>query len=228
MGSFSSHYGHWGLALIMVIIASWVFYHYAAPKNWKEWRGAGLVQAFIIALYAEMYGFPLTIYLLTRVLGIDIPLTGYTGHLWATLLGYGAVGAMAEMAIGWTFVILGLALLIEGWREVYWANRYNRLETTGVYGVVRHPQYSGIFLALFGQLIHWPTVITLALFPVIVWMYVRLARSEERDLVRKYDDQYREYQRRVPMFFPSVSRWPDLLYTLRRQSSTVERRDKAA
>src|SRR5579884_1917154 len=212
----------------MVVIVSWIFYRYAAPKSWKEWRGAGLVQAFIIALYAEMYGFPLTIYLLTGVLGVNLPLSGYTGYLWATLLGYGAGGAMVEMFIGWAFVLLGLALLIEVWREVYWANRQNRLATRGLYGLVRHPQYTGIFLALLGQLIHWPTIITLALFPVIAFVYVRLARSEERDLVRKYGEQYLEYQRRVPMFFPTMQRWPELIEALSGgESSTPRDRDKA-
>src|SRR5438552_3831319 len=140
MSDFSAHYGHWGLVLIMVVIASWVLYRYAAPTSWREWSGAGLVQAFIIALYAEMYGFPLTIYLLTGLLGIDLPLTSYSGHLWATLLGYGEGGAMIEMLLGWAFVLLGLSLLVEGWREVYGASRDERLATDGLYGVVRHPQ----------------------------------------------------------------------------------------
>lgn len=230
MGSFSSHYGHWWLAAVMVVIASWIFYRYAAPKGWKEWRGAGLVQAFIIALYAEMYGFPLTIYLLTSALRINLPLTGYAGHLWATLLGYGAVGALVEMFVGWGFVVLGLALLIEGWREVYRAHRENRLAMRGLYGIVRHPQYTGIFLALLGQLIHWPTVITLALFPIIVLAYVRLARSEESSLLSKYGDEYREYQRRVPMFFPALRKWPEVVVEAvsQRQPSTADDRNKAA
>jgi len=57
-----AHSGAWGLAVIMIVVASWVFYRYFAPKTWHEWAGAGVVQAFIIALYAEMYGFPITIY----------------------------------------------------------------------------------------------------------------------------------------------------------------------
>ena len=66
-----AHSGAWGLAIIMIVVASWVFYKYFAPKSWREWASAGVVQAFIIALYAEMYGFPITIYFLARFFGLD-------------------------------------------------------------------------------------------------------------------------------------------------------------
>ncbi len=118
MTGFAEHYGHWGLVAIMVLVASWILYRFAAPKGWRQWTGAGLVQAFIIALYAEMYGFPLTIYLLTGFLGIDIPRNAFTGHLWATLLGYGATGAMVEMTLGGLFVLFGIGLLVGGWRRL--------------------------------------------------------------------------------------------------------------
>lgn len=204
-------YSMWPLAILMIVVASWILYHYVAPKGWREWTGAGLVQAFIIALYAEMYGFPLTIYVLTSVFGVDIPGVHYSGHLWATLLGYGYIGAMVEMLLGYTFVILGISLLIEGWREVYNASREGRLATDGLYGVVRHPQYTGIFLALFGQLVHWPTILTLVLFPFIVWIYVRLARKEEAQMIEQFGEEYLDYRRRVPMFFPRWGEWRRLL-----------------
>lgn len=148
-----------------------------APAGWREWVGAGLIQSFIIALYAEMYGFPLMIYVLTTFLPVKIPLVHNSGYLWATLLGYGRGGDIVEMLIGPVFVVTGLVLIMRGWVRIYFAS--DSLTTDGVYSFMRHPQYTGIFLAIFGQLVHWPTIPTLLLAPVIVWLYVRLARREE-------------------------------------------------
>lgn len=214
MNTFAMHYGHWGWVAILVLFASWILYRFAAPKHWREWVGAGLVQAFIIALYAEMYGFPLTIYLLTGFLGIDLPLTGYTGHLWATLLGYGPAGAAVEMLLGGVFIVIGLPLLICGWMQVYAASKQHMLATRGLYGVVRHPQYTGIMLAVFGQIVHWPTIITLALFPLILFAYVRLARGEETQLIARFGKAYLAYRQRVPMFLPRKTDWGRLLRAL--------------
>ena len=199
----------WPYAILMVVIASWVLYHFLAPASWRDWAGAGLVQAFIIALYAEMYGFPLTIYVLTSFLPIEIPLVHESGHLWATLLGYGRVGAGIEMAIGSAFVITGLIMVIKGWIKVYYAG--GRLVTDGIYRIVRHPQYAGIFLAIFGQLVHWPTIPTLVLSPLIVWAYVHLARREEARLIEKFGQAYLAYQRRVPKFVPRWQSFRQLL-----------------
>lgn len=207
MGGFMAHYGHWDLVAVVVGVVSWILYRYAAPQGWREWAGAGLVQAFIIALYAEMYGFPLTIYLLTGFFGIDIARTPYSGHVWATLLGYGPTGAIIEMMLGGTFILIGIVLLIRGWATVYRASREGRMAQEGPYGVVRHPQYAGILLAVFGQVVHWPTLITVALFPLIVLVYVRLARKEERDMIRRFGKAYEDYMHRVPMFLPGRGQW---------------------
>lgn len=215
MSGFAGHYGHWGLVAVIVAAVSWILYRYAAPKRWREWAGAGLVQAFIIALYAEMYGFPLTIYLLTGFFGIDIPLNAMPGHLWSTLLGYGMVGGMIEMLLGSVFILLGVVLLLSGWRSVYQARQEGRFAREGLYGVIRHPQYTGIMLAVFGQIVHWPTIITVALFPVIVLVYVRLARKEEKDMIERFGAAYQEYMQQVPRFFPRRGDWGRLLEAIR-------------
>lgn len=204
-------WGYWGVAVLMIVLASWIFYRFAAPKSWREWTSAGLVQGFIIALYAEMYGFPLTLYVLTRIFGIEVPWVHFSGHLWAILLGYGFVGGLVEMTLGYIFVVLGVFLLARGWYEVHAAVRAGRLVSAGLYSVVRHPQYAGILLAIIGQLIHWPTIPTLALAPFIMWAYVRLARREEAELEARFGDEYRAYRASVPRFLPRLRDWGSLL-----------------
>ena len=199
----------WPYAVLMIAIGSWALYHFLAPAGWREWVGAGLIQAFIIALYAEMYGFPLTIYVLTTFLPIKIPLVHDSGHLWATLLGYGRGGDVIEMLVGSVFIVTGLVLIVRGWVRIYFAS--DNLTSDGVYSLMRHPQYTGIFLAIFGQLVHWPTIPTLLLSPIIVWLYVRLARREEQRLIEKYGPAYLAYRENVPMFFPNWQHFRQLL-----------------
>ena len=202
--------GMWGVAALMVVVASWVFYRYFAPANWREWASAGVVQAFIIALYAEMYGFPLTIYLLVRYFGIDR--VSVDGNLWSTLFGVGPVGMIVSMLLGYSFLFIGIGLFAEGWRELYKARQEQRLVTDGLYAYVRHPQYTGLFLGLFGEgIVHWPTLFSVAIFPVIVFVYYLLARREEAIVVAEFGDAYLDYRRRVPMFLPGQGQWRSLI-----------------
>jgi len=212
-----AHSGAWGLALIFIVIASWLLYRYLAPKTWKKWASAGVVQAFIIALYAEMYGFPLTLYLLVRFFGLDQ--TNLNASLWSTLLGMGETGMMIAMILGYALLFAGFGIFMEGWRELHRARNENRLITDRLYGLVRHPQYTGLFIALFGEgVVHWPTVFSVALFPVIVLAYYLLARSEERKVEQEFVHKYSEYRKRVPMFIPRWGQWRAMT-TTRSESS---------
>ena len=202
-----SHSGAWGLALIMIVFVSWLFYKYFAPKSWHEWASAGVVQAFIIALYAEMYGFPLTIYILSRLFGLDRG--DMDASLWSSLLGLGDTGMMISMIIGYALVFLGIGIFFKGWQQVHKARQHNRLVTDGLYKYVRRPQYTGLFIALFGEgVVHWPTLFSVGLFPFIVLAYYLLARREERKVFEEFGELYRQYQRQVPsMFMPDKNQW---------------------
>ncbi len=201
-----AHSGAWPLAIIMIVVISWLLYRYLAPKTWREWAGAGVVQAFIIALYAEMYGFPLTIYLLARFFGLDG--TDLNASLWSSLLGLGETGMMISMLLGYVFVFLGIGIFFQGWRQVHKARQKKQLVTDGLYRFVRHPQYTGLFIALFGEgIVHWPTLFSVGLFPIIIFAYVMLAKKEEQRVLEEFGEEYLMYQKRVPMFIPRRKDW---------------------
>ena len=131
-------------------------------------------------------------------------------NLWATLLGMG--GMVISMLVGYFLLFLGIGLFIEGWRELYQAHQKGRLATDGLYGLVRHPQYTGLFIGLFGEgVVHWPTVFSVTLFPLIVVAYILLARREEKQMLARFGEMYRAYRERVPMFFPGKGGWRQLI-----------------
>jgi len=198
------HIGMWGIAAIMAVIVAWLLYRYLAPDNWKEWSRVGVLQAFVIAFYAEMYGFPLTIYFLARFFGVDVEWTN-GGNLWAQVFGTQFAHIVAMM-LGYAIVFAGASLVVDGWRKIHTARREGTLLTSGIYGKIRHPQYTGLFVILFGEgIVHWPTVVSVAALPIIIAIYAVLARKEERDMLQEFGDEYAQYALRVPMFMPRFS-----------------------
>lgn len=198
-----SSYGYWGAAVFMIVVSS-LFILSLVPLGKRNWKALGITEAFIVALYTEMYGFPLTVYLLTSVLGINIPFVHIKGHLWSTLLGLGERGAVVEMLTGDLITIFGAGLVIAGWRKIYKA-KTEELVSDGIYAYIRHPQYAGIILAAFGTFIHWPTLPTLLMLPILVVAYYRLAKKEEKEMEKIFGENFQQYKRAVPMFLPSIS-----------------------
>jgi protein-S-isoprenylcysteine O-methyltransferase Ste14 len=204
-------YGLWGLAIINSAVFIIFAFSFFKPSTARDWRSFSAFSAFIVALFAEMYGFPLTIYLLAgwlgrRYPGIDL-LSHDAGHLWSTVLGlkgdphWSVFHILSFVLIGGGFILISAA-----WRVLYAAQRSHSLATTGPYEYVRHPQYAGFILVLLGFLFQWPTILTLLMFPVLCVMYVRLAHAEEKEVAAEFGDAYRRYAARTPAWFPRIGR----------------------
>jgi len=206
-------YGLWPLVVInagVFIIFAFSFSH---PRTGRDWRSFGAFSAFLVALFTEMYGFPLTIYLLSgwlqsRFPGVD-PFSHDAGHLPEVLLGYqGDPHFSPSHLLSYAFIGGGFILLSASWKVLFAAQGQHTLAMTGPYARVRHPQYVGFVLIMFGFLLQWPTLLTLVMFPILVTMYVKLARHEERAALVEFGEAYTRYVDAVPAFLPHWGRTP--------------------
>jgi methanethiol S-methyltransferase len=203
-------YGLWGLVLINSVVFIVFAYSFFKPQTSRDWRSFGAFSAFLIAMFTEMYGFPLTIYFLSGWLQSRYPNVDWfshdAGHLlemifgWKTNPHWGPFHVLSWILIGGGFVLLSAA-----WRVLYDAQRQHRLATSGPYAYVRHPQYLGFILIMLGFLAQWPTLLTLLMFPVLVVMYVRLARHEEGEVRADFGDAYDRYAAKTPAWIPHLS-----------------------
>lgn len=202
-------YGLWSLVIINSAIFIFFAFSFFKPQTKRDWRSFGAFSAFLIALFTEMYGFPLTIYLLSGWLQSRYPGVDWFshdgGHLLEELFGWRTNPHFGPFHIlSFVFIGGGFVLISAGWKVLYEAQRRRTLATIGVYSYIRHPQYAGFVLVMFGFLLQWPTLLTLAMFPVLVYMYVRLARIEERETRAEFGVEYERYMREVPGFVPRL------------------------
>ncbi|WP_457589151.1 methyltransferase family protein [Legionella pneumophila] len=205
-------YGLW--LLVIVNSAIFILFAYSFTTTFKakrDWRAFGAFSAFVVAYFTEMYGFPLTIYLLSGWLskyypGVD--LYGHdSGHLLHTLLGLkGDPHFDVFHILSFVFIIGGLWVIASAWGTLYRAQKNHQLATTGLYAKIRHPQYDGFILVMIGFLLQWPTILTLIMFPILVYMYVRLARREEKDALAEFGEDYKRYAAVTPGFIPRFSK----------------------
>jgi protein-S-isoprenylcysteine O-methyltransferase Ste14 len=204
-------YGLWSLVIINSVVFILFAYSFFKPQTGRDWRSFGAFSAFLVALFTEMYGFPLTIYFLSGWLQSRYPDVDWfshdAGHLLEELFGWRANPHFGPFhMLSFVFIIGGFLLISAAWRVLYNAQQHRALATTGPYSYVRHPQYDGFILVMFGFLLQWPTILTLAMFPVLVWMYVHLARQEEREALATFGSAYAKYAAQVPGFFPRLGR----------------------
>jgi protein-S-isoprenylcysteine O-methyltransferase Ste14 len=205
----SPAYGLWALVALNSAVFILFALGFFKPQTRRDWRSFGAFSAFIVALFVEMYGFPLTIYLLSGWLGSRYPaldpLSHDAGHLWPTLLGFKGDPHFGLLHVAsYLLIMAGFFLIATAWSVLHTAQRARRPATTGPYARIRHPQYLGFIAIMLGFLLQWPTLLTLLMFPLLVVMYVRLARAEERDALAAFGEAYARYMAVVPAWLPRL------------------------
>ena len=202
-------YGLWSLVAINSAIFVMFAFSFTRPRTKRDRRSFSAFSAFIVALFVEMYGFPLTIYLLSGWLvrkypGVDF-FSHDAGHLLNTLIGWKINPHFDPLHIlSNVFIFAGFMILAAAWKVLYEGQREHALATTGPYAYIRHPQYVGFILIMLGFLFQWPTLITLIMFPILVTMYVKLARREEGEVLAEFGAEYRRYMESTPEFIPRI------------------------
>ena len=201
-----SGYGLWFLVLVnsaLFILFAASFFH---PRTRRDWRAMGVFSAFVVALFTEMYGFPLTLYLLSGWLGARVPALEMShdgGHLWADLIGWEGDPHLSPFHLAsYVLIVAGFWVIAAAWRVLWDAQRSRELACTGPYAYVRHPQYAGFLLIMVGFLLQWPTIPTLVMFPVMAIVYRRLAVGEERSMLHDFGDEWVHYAADTPRFLP--------------------------
>lgn len=202
-------YGLWPLVVLNAALFIIFALSFTRPQNARDWRCFGAFAAFLVALFTEMYGFPLTIYLLSGWLGSSYPgldlLSHNNGHLWLTLTGWNGDPHLSPLhLLSDVTIAIGFITLAKAWKVLYAAQHAHHVATTGLYARMRHPQYVGFSLIMVGFLLQWPTLITLLMFPVLLFMYARLARHEEKDALAEFGDEYAVYAASTPAFLPRL------------------------
>jgi protein-S-isoprenylcysteine O-methyltransferase Ste14 len=204
--SISYAYGFWSLVIVNIGLFAFFILSFLRPAKKREWRSMGATLAFFVALFTEMYGFPLTIYILTGFLGTKYPalnpFSHASGHLWLTFIGGGAAMMTIIHIISNGLVFIGFMIMWKAWKLIHGAK--GELVTEGPYSYVRHPQYAGLFIIMIGMLIQWPTIITALMFPVLVFAYYRLSKREESDMIKMFGDEYKRYIEKTAMFIPRL------------------------
>jgi protein-S-isoprenylcysteine O-methyltransferase Ste14 len=193
----------WGFVVLNVILFS-LFIIFIRFRRKVTRLPSSIYLAFIVALFVEMYGFPLTMYILTWVFGSTFP-----GCLWYPLAVLTGEELFTSVFLGFILpasniiILFGILLIVFGWRKIYRAK--GKLVTTGIYAHVRHPQYLGFLLLTLGMNILWVTISTLLLWPILAILYYRLAKKEDKELEERFGEEYRKYERAVPMLIPRIS-----------------------
>lgn len=159
--------------------------------------------AFVLAFAVEMHGIPLSMYFISLLIGKNLPDGILWGHTLNEYIGY------TGMYINIVLIIISLFLIINGWYHIYhkyWKKSIGEGNVVkyGIYKYIRHPQYTGFILLTIGMVLEWATLLNIFMWPFICYIYYKLAKREERDMVEEFGEEYRSYMERSKMFIPFI------------------------
>ena len=195
------HFGNWfGVGLWIVLFVGFLAFTPFYKKS--DVKPASVYVAFVVALALEMFGVPLTMYILAGVFGQYLPDGILWGHTLNQYIGLWGTNVAVVM------YLVAAVLVFLGWRDIYryyWSKDRSqaRMVTQGIYRYIRHPQYTGFLMITGGMLLEWATLPLLIMYPILVVLYYRLARREEADMMAQFGTAYEEYRERTAMFIPS-------------------------
>lgn len=202
MNELLEHYGEWG-AVIFFIIVYGVALAFMPFRKKMEKKPSYTYLAFVIAFAIEMHGIPFSMYVIASIIGRQLPVGFLWGHTLIDQIGY------LGLYLNIIFAFLGMMIIILGWYQIYhgyWkkVKGTGKVVKTGIYRFIRHPQYTGLLMIAFGMLCGWATLTNLIMFPIIVFLYINLAKKEEKDMISEFGDEYIVYMKKTKRFIPFV------------------------
>lgn len=196
------HFGNWWLVAIWIVIYA-IFLLFVPFYKKSQVKPAGVYTAFIVAFAIEMFGVPLSMFIIGWLFGIWLPEGIFWGHTLGQYIGdWGTwIGALVSLT--------GAVFVVSGWSKIhkeYWSKETGQghLVKTGIYRYIRHPQYTGFFMITLGVMMTWVTIPLLLLYCLLLSLYYALARREEKDMEAEFGNEYIEYKKKTKMFIPYV------------------------